>query len=346
MTKKKTLIDYFPGWDEGVGIFSYISKIKETDIDWAWLVDNAIALDQEYFGLHAGNKPVSPIFERYIVNDTISEENLNKLARIIINRFGENWLKLSKIYGFEYNPIHNYDMEEIQTQENGKRKTGENETNTTPNITKTRTPDLTETETPNITKTRTPELTETETPNITKTRTPNITVTETPNITNEETHGEKITNHANENDSTYGFNSISAVPTDTMVEQNSEEHSGTDVSKETGTRTTQTTGTEQETETGTSSKKYTGNEKETETGTFSRKHTGNEKETEQGTIKTVDTTNETENETMSLNIKRKGNIGVTTTQNMIRQEIDIWNWNFIDTVFKNVDKILTLSIYY
>ena len=150
--KKKTLIDYFPLWDEGNGIFSFISNIKENDDDWAWLVDNAIALDQEYFGLHAGNKPISPLVERYVSDDTISEENLNKLARIIINRFGENWLKLAKIYGFEYNPIHNYDMHEIET----------------PDITITKNGDKTSTETPDITRTKTPNLTETETPNTTK----------------------------------------------------------------------------------------------------------------------------------------------------------------------------------
>ena len=294
--EKKTLIDYFPQWDEGNGIFSFISNIKKEELEWAWLVDNAIALDQEYFGLHAGNKPVSPLVERYIIDDTISEiatnamrtddtiseENLNKLARIIINRFGENWSKLAKIYGLEYNPIHNYDMHEVET--------------------------------PDIKRTKTGDKTSTETPEITRTRTPNLTDTETPNIINEEQLGEKIINSDNQNDSVYGFNSNSAVPTDMTVGQSSEQHSGTNINKETGTRTTV--------------------------------RSGNETETESGTKTINDNSSETETETGTRTLERKGNIGVTTTQAMIKQEIDIWNWNFIDTVFKNVDKILTLSIYY
>ncbi len=313
MTEKKTLIDYFPEWDVGNGIFSVISNIKKDDINWDWLINNAIELDQEYFGLHAGNKPVSPIVQRYINNEVISQENANKLARIIINRFGENWLKLAKIYGFEYNPIHNYNMQEVETPDITRMKTGNN----------------TSTETPDITRTKTPNLTETETPNTTKIRTPNLTDTETPNIINEEQLGEKIINSENQNDSTYGFNSTTAVPKDMTVGQSSEEHSGANINKETGTRTTVTTGTETETETGNTTKEFTGSETETEKGTRTTADSLHETETEQGTRTLV----------------KSGNIGVTTTQNMIQQEIDIWKWNFIDTVFKNVDKILTLSIY-
>lgn len=59
-------------------------------------------------------------------------------------------------------------------------------------------------------------------------------------------------------------------------------------------------------------------------------------------------TGTTENALTNLNnreLKRSGNIGVTTSQQMIQSERDLWNWYFYDVVFKDVDKMLTLSIY-
>ncbi len=44
-------------------------------------------------------------------------------------------------------------------------------------------------------------------------------------------------------------------------------------------------------------------------------------------------------------LTRKGNIGVTTSQQMIQSEIDLWKWNFYRSVFKDIDSVLTLKIY-
>lgn len=62
------------------------------------------------------------------------------------------------------------------------------------------------------------------------------------------------------------------------------------------------------------------------------------------------TDNLTETETGGENIERtltrSGNIGVTTSQQMIQSERDLWLWNFFyNVVFPNVDKVLTLEIY-
>lgn len=62
------------------------------------------------------------------------------------------------------------------------------------------------------------------------------------------------------------------------------------------------------------------------------------------------TDNLTETETGGENIERtltrSGNIGVTTSQQMIQAERDLWLWNFFyNTVFPNIDKVLTLEIY-
>ena len=44
-------------------------------------------------------------------------------------------------------------------------------------------------------------------------------------------------------------------------------------------------------------------------------------------------------------LTRKGNIGVTTSQQMINSEIELREYNFIETIYSDIDSILTLKIY-
>lgn len=54
---------------------------------------------------------------------------------------------------------------------------------------------------------------------------------------------------------------------------------------------------------------------------------------------TVRASNEVETTT------RSGNIGVTTTQQMIKAEREVWMWNFFDQVYKDIDSVLSLPFY-
>lgn len=50
--------------------------------------------------------------------------------------------------------------------------------------------------------------------------------------------------------------------------------------------------------------------------------------------------------TRNYTLTRSGNIGVTTSQQMLQSERDLWKWNFFrDVVFPDVDRVLTLRIY-
>lgn len=66
---------------------------------------------------------------------------------------------------------------------------------------------------------------------------------------------------------------------------------------------------------------------------------------ETGTDTTARTGSDTE--TYKYDLTRKGNIGVTTSQQMIQSERDLWIlWQFFyDVVFPDINRILTLSIY-
>lgn len=44
-------------------------------------------------------------------------------------------------------------------------------------------------------------------------------------------------------------------------------------------------------------------------------------------------------------LERTGNVGVTTTQQMAQSEIELRKWLYFESVFKDIDNILTLSIY-
>lgn len=61
------------------------------------------------------------------------------------------------------------------------------------------------------------------------------------------------------------------------------------------------------------------------------------------------TTNEghdfTDTETGTRQLERSGNIGVTTSQQMAESEIALWKWNFYDSIMRDIDSMLTLSIY-
>lgn len=44
-------------------------------------------------------------------------------------------------------------------------------------------------------------------------------------------------------------------------------------------------------------------------------------------------------------LTRSGNIGVTTSQQMLQSERDIWLWDFFKTVYNNVNEVLTIPYY-
>ena len=88
--------------------------------------------------------------------------------------------------------------------------------------------------------------------------------------------------------------------------------------------------------------KQTGSNTLTRTGTETVEYDTTDADT--GSI--TDTESGDNTHTRNYELTRKGNIGVTTSQQMIQSERDLWLWDFFeDVVFPDVDKILTLSIY-
>lgn len=328
--KLNRAFDYFPATN--LGIFHYLQSL---DVPWQ---ENNIAtkLDFYYHLNHSGNKITSPLIDSFIDESThkISTGNIQELANIIYALFGQTWSRMWDVYNAEYNPINNYDMtetyEETRETEYGKTQTR------TDDLTEERTDDLTEERTDNLSETRTDNLTDQRTDNLTDERTDDLTEERTDDLTQLETPAQT----KDTSESVYGFNSTDPEPSREISEVNG----GTFTRDQDGTVTTEKTGTETTTHTGTETTTHTGTETTANTGKQTRENTGTQTRENTGTQTLADTGTDTVETGHTLT--RLGNIGVTTSQQMLQSEIDLWQWNFFkNVVFPNVDGVLTISLY-
>lgn len=303
----KKLNDVFLNWLSGGGIFSSLQNYGVP-----WKNENiALKLDLEYHGNISGQKYISPLLESLIDGDAISTIEKQTLSETLIAIYGINWTKQWATLSAQYNPIQNYDMTETMTNdvteiEYGKINTTQN------NLSHTKTG--TETNVPDVSNARTVSLEERKTG--TETEEPNLTETQTPNLTNTTDNG------------VFGFNSSSASNSDTQIETT------------TGTNTNRRTGTDQTTfnttvaNSGTDTVRKTG----TETTTY------NTTDANTGTQTNTDSGSDTH--TRNYELHRVGNIGVTTSQQMLESERNLWIWNYFHSVvFPDVNRVLTIQIY-
>lgn len=199
-------------------IMSYIKENCET-------FDEYNSLDLLYAS-RSGNKWVSPIIINMLEEDSyLTEENLTKLAKMLLDLYGQKWEKIGELLKEEYNPIENYRRTELYDINDTRGKTGENKV---------------------------------------------ASISE---------------NKDNSDDDVYAFNSSTATPSD----KNYSESRG----------------------------------KSDETYTFGEKETF----------------------TKGGKMEAYGNIGVTTSQEMMKEEIRIREYLFLENVMEDIDKILTLSVY-
>lgn len=320
--------------------------------------------------------------EKYVTN--ITQELYEKaptdaktyLVNILTAKYGDNWNRLKEaMLDSEYNPISNYDMEEHETPaETTETITPAEITTTTkvPEVTTTITPAETKTETkvPEVNKEiKTPETTiTTKVPEVnkeikvpeqtTKTKIPEQKKTITPTL-------EKTTTE----NTTYGYNSSTGVPDSKQEIYNTRVNNGEGVEDiEQGTNAGEekiTQGTNAGAEnvkqgTNAGEEKLTqgsnagaenitqGNKAGEETLTVlddgvEKVEQGTHAGTDVLTVQTAGTNKYTTQKDRVLT--RKGNIGVTTSQQMLQSEIELRKWSFLDSVYSDIDKILTLQTY-
>lgn len=306
------LAEYFPDW-ENHGIFQSTPMASAP-----WVGDDThpispAVLDLIYFTARSGEKLPSPTVKTLADSDLefgLTAAQVDTLGNAIMQIYGLQFAKQWATLKQTYDPIENYRMNETESSD----------TSTTHGHTMTITDNLTHRKSGTVQTADTREDTEN------TTRTPNTTSAST-TTTTENTTRTPNTREETEN-SVAGFNSSS------MSDQSAQIHTKTGT--EAQATTTQTTGTSSETGTETQAT--------TNRATGSKIDTYNTTDTDSGTKTHANTgTDSEENERTLL---RHGNIGVTTTQQMIQQERELWQWNFIESVvFPAVDKVLCLQTY-
>ena len=357
------------------GIFSHMNykfraEVSKTTLDFRFNTE---------FGEKNPTKPLLKIMgddEGYM-----SDAKLNFLAQMILETYKPKWDKMAEIYDIEYDPIHNFldewedESQEVRDLDGSTQNVKTLEYGKTEVLDKTRTDNLanTETTTYDKTDTKTNNLTELETRNLSTSgsRTDNLmetdtyghTATRTDNL--HEVVGEDSTNSGSESgsDNLYGFNSATAVGHDTNSSSNSStgsvdtvtDNTGTQATTEGGSDTKANTGTQSTTgtDTGTVTTANTGTSTNAQTGTVgvSGSNTGTQDTDQTITTGGVDTTRDTgstqEDETTNRDRSGRhfGNIGNLTSQKQIKEEIELWKWNYVATILSDVKEFCCLPVY-
>jgi len=303
--KLSTATPYWASWT-AQGIFTALKNIAP----WGNTVNEARLNDM--YGLSRQNKIISPLaysiyYEvTYPAAQTLSTPS-NTLAEMAMVEFGEKWSRLWAARQMEYNPIENYNM--IESGEDTNTKSG--------SISRTDTGTVTDTHTGTDTLAKSGE--------------------ETHSKGGSEVHTfagkEKTTNTVTSNttgtdNGVYGFNSATAVPSDTSTGT----QTGLSDSELEFTNRTNTDSFNNRVDTD----GFT-NRQDTQTKNLTDAQTRN--------LSGGETYNNVKDK-LDHSLTRSGNIGVTTTQQMLEQELNIWDvFDYFEIVFKDIDSIMLLDIY-
>lgn len=111
--------------------------LKNLDVSdppiYPWLDNNVVSyLTNEYYWVRSSDKTISKQFERIIKyfidkyqydEETAITTALERLARIILNKFANKWNRLYDAINIDYSPLENYDMTQTETPDITKEKT-------------------------------------------------------------------------------------------------------------------------------------------------------------------------------------------------------------------------------
>lgn len=273
-----------------------------------WTSEIGQDMDDAYFTMYSGIKNPSEFVTLHLNPGTEIANSLT-IARIIYGIYGDNWTKLWEAFKAKYTPIDNYNVQEtVSTTRSSDR-------------TVNRTNDLTST----VDGTEKQTTEQAGTQGVTGTTGANTTTDS--NGTSSLEHGEQIKRDAEADDYTYGFNSAEKVATGVRIETGTDVHSGTDTTTTTDHSTSETSGTS----------KTDTVDHATGTVDIATKDVRADK--------VVDDTLDTSEGKEDIQRIRQGNVGQNSYQELLRQEFELWRWNFFTQVFEDVDKFLVLSVY-
>lgn len=313
--KKRKIKELF---DIVTGFFQYIEnplwgeRFSSLDMDIEMLTNQ-------------GERYVSPLVNHFVDEETekISDEDKSRIANLIYAKYKENWQREYDVLDAEYNPIDNYNMIENETIDRDVANNGKGTT------ARTYTSDITTKGTGTDTNVRTGS----EQNSINNTETRNLSTVD--DGENTETYTDAKTGSRTTNHNVNGFGSNTAVPESSDSESASDNLTHTMSGTADNERTEKGTVGNQGTETTTYNQLT-----DTETRNLSDVTDRDDSEN------VTNTTNDTTEDDTVRQLTRRGNIGVTTSTQMLQEHANFWgNYNFIDRVIKDTLSMISLRIW-
>ena len=326
-------------------------------------IDNSV----EYFIEHSNEKYISPIFDKLLKEKEEHEYTfewvLEFLCRLISSHYAVKWYKIYDALMTEYKPLENYNMEEVRTPDIERSRSGEvhgtsSETGTsgqnlheeqntnlsTRTVIDEESKDATNTD---LTKSMTIDEESKDATNTDLTKTVGVD-TETgvygfnsansnPSATGESdtsdrTIGSKADNYVERTHDADNSETVTGDKADNYVERTHDAENSEVITGDKADNYVERTHDADNSET-VSGDKDDNFKDSSMTGTTTRSGSDSKAETS------------TETETGTETLTRHGNIGVTTSQQMLESEIKLRQYNFIEEMYKDIDSILCLKIY-
>ena len=296
-----------------------MSDLSDFSVPWHG-VDYVASLDLGYYS-HSAQKLVSPVVFDVSGNieniDTgivaLTTEQRTAIAGMIFQMFNRKWTKLWSLYSLSYNPINNYYMDEAETIDRDITRSG-SDTGTVSTANSGTVSDS-GTNTGTVTTVTDNDITNTGTSNHSMSDGGTLTTVKDNDKTN--TGTQSNSGSSDTENGIFGFNSSIAVGSDTSENTNS------------NTRTDNLASTEDRTV--------------TETRNLADSNTKTLNTTD---LETRNLSNRgTESDDVSRESHRSGSTGIYSPQQLITDEIELWQWNFYKQVFEDIDSILCLDIY-
>lgn len=341
MSDYKHILDVWLTPETG-GIFEGLQKL---DVPWKSL-NVSQSLDLDYYYNHSGQKIISPLVRSQLTSEVIDTEHNDKIANMLFTICNDNWEKLYEAMSIDYSPIENVDAYISETTD----RTGSGSHSETER----------DSGTDNHSKTGSETLSQIGTDTNTRTGSDK---TEGKFDQTDYHHSYTSDTNSNPGGTSETINGIAGFNSD---EYSKDTKSTTTVKQEITTihRTlsveTDKDGNPKLDENGEQIERP-GKNSDEQHNTHSDTTTYNTTDTE--TIDKTDTTNYNVNDNETLDLQhnregsdsstgnekhemhRHGNIGVTTNQQMITEEINLRKNFFFEMVFSDIDKYLTLNIY-
>ena len=278
----------------------------------------AVDVDLLYHFNHSGDKYISPITDRVLANDeSLTIEKKKTLAKLIYGKYSDKWNKIYDALMTPYKPLENYHMVENSTES----ITG------TEDIQSLQAQQTSAKDKAVGSRTQNQDDTDIQSRESAQT----VSYDNNEQTTYNSTQTQQSVQESDSNNNIYAFNSEVAAPQN----ENSSATTRTDANAHTGNDTVSHTGqdTTSVTDSISNTKKST-----SDTQDFAQRD--NESES------TLTGKNSKENtQTRVNNHTKSGNIGVTTSQQMLESELELRKYDLLSVVFEDCDSVLCLNIY-